>query len=182
MDPTTCRRDSRPAEISANWPLDLNPCVPSQLQTTHLPARPIYTVSATTVVPTPPNEQHRVGSAALGGALVGLSATEMVWVRLPSREVKFPLGVLLAKHLSSTGAGLGLLGELFDSSCSITVHYSHLLPCLHPLLAPYLFLFFSLGFLQGCFIRSYFLNRLAINRVRGQHDRCICNTSTRSLR
>jgi hypothetical protein len=40
----------------------------------------------------------------------------MVWVRLPSREVKFPLGVFVAKHLSSTGAGLGLLGELFATS------------------------------------------------------------------
>jgi hypothetical protein len=36
----------------------------------------------------------------------------MVRVRLPSREEKFPLGVFVAKHLSSTGAGLGLLDEL----------------------------------------------------------------------
>jgi hypothetical protein len=45
-----------------------------------------------------------------------LSATEMVWVRLPSRGVKFPLGVFVANHLSSTGAGLGLVGELFAAS------------------------------------------------------------------
>jgi hypothetical protein len=45
-----------------------------------------------------------------------LSATEMVWVRLPSREVKFPLGVFVANHLSSTGAGLGLVGERFAAS------------------------------------------------------------------
>jgi hypothetical protein len=60
-----------------------------------------------------PMSQHRVGSAALGGALVGVSATEMVWVRLPSRKVKTPLGFFVANYLSLTGAGLGLVGELF---------------------------------------------------------------------
>jgi hypothetical protein len=49
----------------------------------------------------------------------------MVWVRLPSREVKFPLGVFVAKHLSSTGAGLGLLGELLPVTLSVPFKFFH---------------------------------------------------------
>jgi hypothetical protein len=66
---------------------------------------------ASTLAPSPPNEPTRVGSTALGGALVGLSATEMVRARLPSRKAK-TLGFFVANYLSSTGAGLGLVSEL----------------------------------------------------------------------